>query len=188
MTKSRLELVLSKNKYVSSPKLPFKISIDANIDRDYCDGLVEDFREVSSGWHSLDVTPNMSIQIPDKPGLYMFIWRSCLSLRMKEGDSKNLEWCIYVGKAGKSLRARFDGEYGRHISGDPSQLWNKNLSSREEKIRTYMTLRPLTYLYAEVSDASAIDMLESKLIDILSPPLNSISTIRASFAKSEPAF
>ena len=181
---------LAKNRNVRSPALPFYVPIDSNIDADYCGAAIEEMQACTSGWHKIPVTSNMVTYIPDKPGLYMFVWRSCLKLNgVADGQDQYFDWCLYVGKAETSLQSRFKGEYKAHTEGVSDDLWKTKLVRRSEKLQAYLTLRPLYYLYTTTIEIDKISELESKLIDILSPPLNDVGKIRATFAKApEPAF
>lgn len=185
-----IKRALAKNRNVRAPALPFKVPIDANIDEDYCSATSEAMAACTTGWHRLEVTSNLEAYIPNKPGLYLFMWRSCLSLKGAANEPDQLfDWCIYVGKAEKSLKSRFRSEYKAHIDGGPEGLWSRNISGRNQILKTYLTLRPLYYMYTTTIEVDRISDMEDRLIDILSPPLNDLGKIRATFAKApEPAF
>jgi len=149
-----------------------------------CQALASDLRTLGNSWEALPVTPGLAEQIPPSPGLYLFVWKPQFEFNFGiHAPRQRPLYALYVGKAGirggtqDTLRTRFRSAYERYIHGDPSVLWERGRVpiNREDRLRTFLTLRPLEYWFLPLSDRSRIDdveRIEKKLQLLLSPPIN----------------
>jgi hypothetical protein len=160
--------------------------------------LNEILKQGGRQWERRMATANLWQQLPNSPGLYMFLWLPGLEFLVADGTGP-VPWrfpCVlYVGEAGagqskNTLRGRYKGEYSKLVDGDPEQLWTsrpRERRSRAELLKHYLTLFPLEYWFLEIDDPSQVAPLERRLLQLLNPPL--VQQNRAQLVgKPEPAF
>ena len=141
--------------------------------------ITQELAAVGQAWEIRRATPDLWQQIPDKPGLYMFVFSPHLRLNMARPEAQiGLPRAIYVGRAGSAsgsgtLRARYRTEYRNYVCSDPDRLWEDVPSSeRKYLLKKYLNLWPLEYWYLEIAKRETITRLEIGLIKLLNPPLN----------------
>lgn len=126
----------------------------------------------------------------------MFVWHPQLILRIVRGNKTcdhDQRYVLYVGKAAggrkATIRDRYKNEYKQFLCRDPEQLWNKKSTlERRDRLRKYLCLWPLEFWYSEAKTPSEVKNLETRLIKMLSPPLNRQLKPRFKIGKSESAF
>ena len=126
----------------------------------------------------------------------MFVWRPKLVFNIVKGNKKfeyDQHYVLYVGKASggsqATIRDRYRNEYNQYLCQDPEELWNIGLTAgRRDRLKKYLCLWPLEFWFVEVHMPSAIRNLETRLIRMLSPPLNVQLKPRFKIGKSTAAF
>lgn len=177
---SRLADALTRRRYDTAIKpLPTVLSFQDIIDEKFCKSVSQELAKDGRAWEVRRATSALWEQIPETPGLYMFVLTSHLRLKMAYPESEaTLPRALYVGKAGSSngsgtLRARYRAEYKNYVCCDPDRLWEETASSdRKAVLRKYLNLWPLHYWYLEIAERETIGRLETSLIKLLNPPLN----------------
>jgi hypothetical protein len=161
---------------------------------------VSEMLESLGSWERLSALPSAVQEIPNEPGLYMFVWCPPLRLRFEdpiqvcEARATNeyfvTHYVIYVGQAGGgggggSLRARFRTEYSRILDKrSPEELFSRSQpKGRRERLERYLSLEPLEYWFMVTQDTSHLKVLERSLQELLNPP--GIAQNRASLYKAE---
>lgn len=168
--------------------------ISFQMDADYCAVATEDLKKFGSEWEIRKATPTLWRQIPEKSGVYMFLFESTLTLHTANEVYFRPRVVLYVGRAGddrsrKTLRDRYRYEYAKYIEGDVEALWSANqASTRSERLARYLTIYPLQYWYCIIEDHSKIAETEDALIKLLNPPLNVAGRPRLKISQPIPAF
>jgi len=183
---SRLADALTRRRFDPSIRpLPALLSLQDLLDAQYCNSLTQDLAAGGRAWEVQRATPELWHQIPDKPGLYMFVLAPHLRLKMAHPETETtLPRALYVGRAGSAsgsgtLKSRYRSECKNYVCSDPDRLW-EDVSGNERKLmlRKYLNLWPLQYWYLEVEERDKIARLETGLIKLLNPPLNAQGTAR----------
>ncbi|SDK78462.1 hypothetical protein SAMN05660337_1226 [Maridesulfovibrio ferrireducens] len=168
----RLRQMIQHYSDFAAPTLPMSCSIDKLINFDLCKTLSSTLIDQCTTWKTEKATSCLHNLLPNAPGLYMFVWSPLVQLKF-EDNIERTKVILYVGKAEKSLSSRYNQEYKKYFNDKFELLWDDNPDNRRDKLNKYMQLRPMFYWYTVVKDVKAIEYLESRLIDLLSPPLNS---------------
>ena len=177
----RLAKLLQLHRGDPSPTLEFRPPIARLIDADHCMMLTEELREHGTPWTIKKATPTLWQQLPEAPGLYMFVWRPTFKVDLAAPNcdqGQTFAWVLYVGRtgadqSGNRLRSRYKGGYAKYLDGDPAGLWETDQPiSREARLCRYLLLQPLEYWWTEIENAERIAILERRLVTMLSPPLN----------------
>ena len=141
--------------------LDLLLPIDRHMNLDLCDGLGADLIQQCGPWEVLRATPSLWQQLPDSPGLYMFLFVSSLSLqREPPGAPFSPAWVLYVGRAGcdgsrGTLRSRYKSEYQKYVGADPEILWsNKPAENRVERVARCLAVWPLQFWFTVVCSAT----------------------------------
>jgi hypothetical protein len=109
----------------------------------------------------------------------MFVWRIPVGFDVDGKEEQFFRYLLYCGQAGAggtrgTLRGRYKAEYSKHLTGDPSRLFEDGATrGRAELLGRWLLLHPLEYWWTEISDSTKVADLEKELIRILAPPLNS---------------
>lgn len=176
-----------------TPALLFTISVNAWL-REHFDGKVaKRLSSLQSSWETRPVTKSLQENIPDTPGIYMFIWRPGFTLKLATGTSEQkFQWVLYLGITESSLKARYKNEYKKVLfkkEKTSRALWDsRQAETRREKLERFLSLRPLEYWYLPCSDTVLLKTLESHLIELLAPPLNAQKQARLKIGKTGKAF
>ncbi|TDD62073.1 hypothetical protein E1263_05530 [Kribbella antibiotica] len=166
--------------------------------------LSDDLSTAGSPWEVYEATERLWEMLPDKPGLYMFVWRPWFRFDVVEpspdaGQPKpdSVSQILYIGQAGASvgqesnstLKQRYKS-YRRHIRADPRVLWTPERPMTRPQLSRYLALRPLEYWFTVIEDRSEIKSLESRLLAVFNPPMNKNERpkIRAQYKDPVPAF
>jgi len=186
-----------------SPTLPAEWALLRLLDRVGTEALTGDLSNVGDPWEAYEATERLWEMLPEKPGLYMFVWRPWFRFDVAEtsvtaGPPKpgSVSQILYIGQAGASddsqgntLKQRYKG-YGRYIRADPKVLWTPSQPMTRPQLSRYLALRPLEYWFTVVDDRSEIKRLESRLLAMFNPPMNKneLPKIRSRFKSPQPAF
>lgn len=168
--------------------------IGFQMDVDYCGAITDELAAKGSQWEKRLATPTLWNQIPSKPGVYLFLFESTLTLHTANEGQFRPRIVLYVGRAGdtisrRTLRERYRYEYSKYIGGDPEALWSDDpASTRSERLARYLTIYPLQYWYCIVEDYTKIADIERSLIKLLNPPLNVSGRAKLKLAAPMPAF
>jgi|GEM_PF-1524811 len=151
----------------------------------FADGLAKDLDAIGGHWEYLKAHPAIAKDIPEEPGLYMFVWSYFLRLNCGvERPTERFPVVLYVGQAGGgelassrgTLRSRFVSEYRRLLEDNPSGLWaTKPARDRNGRLSAGLSLRPLEYWWLSVARTKSDQLmsLEKRLVVLYDPPLNS---------------
>ena len=192
------EFTLLVHKYRDEPAsvLPFTPCIEKLIDAEHCKQIGSLLHQNGARWERHKATNSLYNTLPAVRGVYMFVWRPCLTLKLDpNGEIQLVTFVLYVGKAGvdggvsDTIKSRYQSEYSKYIAKDASALWDQSIAeTREDRLEKYLTLRPLEYWFLPVERVKDIPQMEKQLIKMLRPPLNTQHGIRLRPGKSEPAF
>lgn len=167
-----------------SPALEIQLGIAPMLDVPAHKVLQDDLRADASPWEAHVAAESLTDVLPEQPGLYMFVWRPSIRLVMADETESSFHQVLYIGQAGGSgqggntIRNRFK-DYRKHLRGDPEALWTQEPpTTRTARLTHYLALRPLEFWFSTVEDRSKIRNLESRLINLYNPPLNSQSRPR----------
>lgn len=177
--------------------LPFQPCIGLFLDDAFCksiDKIVHSFD--GAKWERRVAVSDLGPSLPDQRGLYVFVWKPSFAFRFDtEPFVQQFAWILYIGKAGieggehDTIRRRYLSEYRKYVGGDPSVIWaQEQATKREDRLRTYLTLRPMEYWFLLLDHPPDIRVLERKLIRMFNPPLNQQHGIKMKLGKPEPAF
>lgn len=175
--------------------LDLVLPVDRHMNHDLCDGLKADLTLHCSPWEVMRATPTLWQQLPNSPGLYMFVFASALSIQ-REAPAHPFRpaWVLYVGRAGcdkskGTLRSRYKSEYHKYVEADPEILWSRNpAQNRAERVARCLAVWPLQFWFTVVENAQVIPDLEERLIRLLNPPANHQQGRRIHYGPAEPAF
>lgn len=168
--------------------------INWQMDPDLGETLTKDLRATGAAWEIKRATRSLWQTIPDKCGLYMFVYRSHLNLDLDSDQTHQGTWILYVGRAGspdseRTLKDRYRSEYCKYVGGDPEQLWAAEpASGRVQTLRRYLSIWPTEYWFLVVDDRTKIPELEDRLIKLFAPPLNRNGHLRLRKGEAKPAF
>ena len=198
------ELALRRSGAGKTPSIDLRLPVDPLADADHCASITARLRAAGQLWERHVAHPNLAAMLPKKSGLYMFVWRPGLRFCVanerapwQEGGKapskdgiESFAYVLYVGKAGdgsaNSIKGRYQNGYSKYIGKNPDRLWDGPETSREDRLRRYLSLEPLEFWYMVVEDPAMISPLESALLMALSPP--AAAQLRARFTKTAPAF
>jgi hypothetical protein len=183
---SRLSDALTKRRYGNAIKpLTAVISLQDLLDADFCRNVSQELAKDGRAWEVRRATPDLWQHIPDAAGLYMFVLAPHLRLKMAHSEIETgLPRALYVGRAGTvsgsgTLKARYRTEYKNYVACDPDRLWDETQTlDRRGVLKKYLNLWPLQYWYLEIAERETIGRLETGLIKLLNPPLNSQGTAK----------
>lgn len=188
---------VERNRDIPSRDLRFRPNLSRLLDPTACKQLDADLYPCGSAWERLVAAEGIESQIPKERGLYMFVWIPKLPLKCTGSGvmEQGMPWVLYVGKAGvkggtsDTLRNRFN-DYKKHIGKSPASVWSTDSAdlTREERLATYLTLRPLEYWYIRIGDAELIDSIEKRLRYFLRPPINTQTEPSMRLTATGPAF
>jgi hypothetical protein len=130
---SRLAEAITRRRVASDEIKPITavMSLQLLLDAAFCMNVSQELAKGGRAWEVRRATPDLWTQIPDKPGLYMFVLTPNLRLKVAYPETEtNLPRALYVGKAGSAsgsgtLRARYRTEYKNYVSCDPDRLWDR---------------------------------------------------------------
>jgi hypothetical protein len=181
--------ILIKFKSEAAHPLAFTPNAASLLDVEFCRQLEAGLRRgdggISRSWKVRTATADLSeagesVGIEECFGLYMFVWSPELTFSTSEKGSQRLSWVLYIGRAGSedgsagTIRSRYRGEYSKFVGRSPEGLWRSDDpdGSRSERLRLYLSLRPLEFWYLKMVDVRDIALYEKKLIQLLNPPVN----------------
>jgi len=185
--------VLVKYRYESAALLYFAPCIEQLIDSNYCRNLTLLLHVKDLEWERYLATPTLGDALPREKGIYMFVWRPDFSMKFENNIEERLTWILYVGKAGieggtnDTLKDRYKSEYSKYVGKDAGCLWEKtDVSARRDRLKRYLTLRPLEYWCLPLENTGDILLYETKLLTLLRPPLNTQHSTYITPGKPEP--
>jgi hypothetical protein len=195
MNDQEIRDVVHKFRDEPAADLLFQPSIEYFMDSEYCKSLDRVIHKPGTKWERLVATETLASQIPEKSGIYMFVWRPEFAIQFEQGKVEKFLWVMYVGKAGveegttSTLRQRYLSEYSKYVGRDPSCLWETSeAKERKDRLARFLTLRPLDYWYLTVDNIHDVANYEKKLIRLLNPPLNRHHGKTLRTGKTKPAF
>lgn len=186
--------VLARHREKPSIGLDIALPINWQMDVDLARVLKRDLEAGGHAWEVRRVTPSLGDMLPSKCGLYMFVFRSHLTMPMADGAEHRPSWVLYVGRAGnvesaRTLKDRYKSEYAKYVCKDPECLWSESpVLSRAEALKRYLCIWPLEYWFLVMDDRATIALLEDRLIKLFAPPLNRNGRLRVRTGPPRPAF
>lgn len=200
-----LSRLSARHREDDSPALMILAGLTRMLDTEAHKVLEDDLKLMTKPWEVYDTRTNFDQQIPDDPGLYMFVWRpgprhQVASPTGSLGEG-TFPYILYIGQAGgtqrkgvvhssNTLRNRFK-DYRKHLNGDAENLWTKEEPrERAARLSHFLPLGPLEFWCSVVQERSRIASLEKRLIRLYNPPLNDQHRprLRATFGKTRDAW
>lgn len=142
-----------------TPYISLQLPIDPLIDSDHCQAISEHLENHGSPWEYKLATKDLADQIPDEPGLYMFVWNPALRLVCDDDARVFFRYVLYIGQAGaeaaskNTLRSRYQTEYANYLDKDPRLLWEQGIArKRHERLLKYLAVSPLEYWWSLIED------------------------------------
>jgi hypothetical protein len=128
-------------------------------------------------WTRMAATSALGGFLPEKPGLYMFIWRCPFPTPLNDDPLNRFSYVLYVGKAGSSdstgtIKNRYTNEYAHLIGKYPGALWLRDTQTREQRLKRILNLRDLEFWFVDSIKTDEIEFHETTLIRIFNPPGN----------------
>jgi hypothetical protein len=172
-----LDKLLKINWNNAPPPLELCIPLDQVLDigwsRDVSNSIL-----TGKTWVKTPVTSLLRGFLPEKAGLYMFVWKCPFPVPNNDDPNYKFSYVLYVGKAGSTdsggtIKSRFANEYENIIGKYPESLWIRNCETRKDRLKRILNLRELEFWYIELSKLDEIEYHESTLIRIFNPPGNS---------------
>ena len=175
----QLASAIVQRKHKPLPALDFQIPLSELMDESFCRSVASELKKGGRSWESRKATPDLWQFLPDRSGLYMFVFTPDLSfsLASRPDEPVSLRYALYVGKAGAgessgTLKSRYRNDYKRYVAQDPRLLWELEPTNRTTLLRKYLNIYPLEYWFVEVVETEEIGRIETSLIKLLNPPLN----------------
>jgi len=180
MTSRKLKDTLARHREHASVALTMSLRVDRLLDEHRCSMLEKDLRACSDGgWEVRSATAELGAMLPNRRGLYMFVWRPPATLPMAAPRSDARLWYVlYVGQAGAegsqgTIASRYTGEYRKYVGQDAELLWpSAEPSDRADRLRCFLNVEDLESWFMVIIDDKKIGSLEKRLISLLGPPLN----------------
>ena len=123
-------------------------------------------------WKRCLLRPDQSYLVPQRPGVYVIEIPSPMQVadldKLALGTVRPIRSPAYVGETGSSLRSRFMEHTG---------------PLAQDRIRSARALPlpaklPRWFIWTEIADYSAVQQLESIMIDCFNPPCNKIRGVK----------
>ncbi|MEW6426865.1 MAG: hypothetical protein AB1568_02395 [Thermodesulfobacteriota bacterium] len=176
-----LDEALIQYQYDDAQPLPFNFIPNRLVNEKYCNSLSTKVLKICSGkWEKLTATPGLADSLPDKPGIYMFVWRTYFPFIFDDSTSY-IKLILYIGKSGElgcngTLKSRYKGEYSKIVKSNSENIWKiSKLNSRKERLDKFLNLYELEYWFIVMDNCdnlSDILKLEDELIKLFNPPAN----------------
>lgn len=146
------------------------------LDANYCKSAAKLLAAAGVKWNIRRANRSLQRFLPDHPGLYMFVWKPLMKLRDVDDRERSFPLIMYVGSTGSgqssnSIKQRYR-EYAKFLPGEGASAYSEEMSPRERRLSKGFEMKDLEYWYSEPLDSEVIASLESRLIDIFTPPLN----------------
>lgn len=193
MRERLVEASLARHRNDRPPAVELNLPLFPNLDVARCNVVSSDLAKVGHKWEHQRAVKELWRTLPSTSGLYMFVFRSPLTLSAVAG-SHQPSWVLYVGRAGSetaaySIKERYRQNYAKYVEGDPELLWSTDqIANRDQKLARYLTIYPLEFWWLEVPDLAKIKPLEDHLIKMLDPLLNKTQKLNLRPSAPEPAF
>jgi hypothetical protein len=154
----------------------------------------------SNKWTINEATEALVDHLPDRSGLYMFVWRIPFPFPTHTNLAEHhFRVIVYVGQAGgrhsgNTLQKRYRQEYARIVGTHPEVLWQNEGETRDDRIERVLNLRDLEYWYHDnISETDTLEFYENQLIALFGPKGNSKGNssdgrLTARLGKAVPAF
>lgn len=192
----KLNEALTLHKYDEVESLQLYFLPNRLVDEEYCKALSNRLMQRCNGkWEKYLATPTLANTLPDKNGIYMFVWKLYFPFIFDE-DTLYIRLILYIGKAGDehgsgTIKSRYRNEYSKYVKSDAETIWKAcNLNTRSERLTKYLNLHDLEYWFLVMDncdDRSEILKLEIELIKLFNPPANK-TQLRVKYSKTVNAF
>lgn len=178
--------------------IEFCIPLDLAIDKSWCEQASRSITG-SGKWTVFAATANLTDHLPEKSGLYMFVWKIPFAFPNDKLVDHFFRMVVYVGQAGaeatgNTLQRRYKQEYASIVAQDPQSLWNADSSNRESRLKRHLNLRDLEFWFHEVGRTDLLLAFETSLIQLFNPPANvqfakrRATVLSAKIGRAIPAF
>ena len=174
---AQLSTLLTVNRDNAPDPLELCLPLDRSLDETWC--------KATSGsilgrqcWNRRQATSELASQLPDKAGLYMFVWKCVFPMPVEDCKDFRFRYVLYVGKAGdgngnSSLRKRYEDGYAKIIGRSPESIWFRDARSRDELLKRLFNFKDLEYWFMESGNIEHLGFHEATLIKLFNPPGNS---------------
>jgi hypothetical protein len=190
--------LVTVNRHNPPPPLELCLPLELAIDRQWCENTVRAFMGTRK-WEVFEATDSLADQLPNKSGIYMFVWRVPFRFPTQKLKDHHFRFIVYIGQAGgngsgNSLQSRYKGEYGGIVGKSPISVWDAVADSRESRLSRYLNLRDLEFWYHEIGETDLLSAFEETLIKLFNPPANfqfaqrGAATLKGKLGRAIPAF
>ena len=171
-----LSQLLNVNRDNPPDPLELCLPLDRALDAVWCKGVSSSILK-NQPWTVKIATQELGKFLPDKTGLYMFVWRCLFPMPTVDHKDHKFRYVLYVGKAGgegnqSNLQERYINGYAKLIGAYPSDIWKRDATERDEVLRRFLAMKDLEFWYLEIGNVALIDPHEQTLIKLFNPPGN----------------
>lgn len=192
-----LSSLLTVNRDNAPDPLELCLPLDRTLDETWCQQTAGSILG-NRHWNRRAATAELAPLLPDKAGLYMFVWKCRFPMPLENDKDYRFRYVLYVGKAGEAtgastLRKRYESGYSRIIGKCPESIWKRDARSRDELLDRFLNLKDLEYWFTECGNIEHLEFHEATLIKVFNPPGNthffkSSSSLRGKLKTAIPAF
>jgi hypothetical protein len=197
MAHDHLASLLIVNRDNAPDPLELCLPLDRALDESWCKQTAGSIFGLKK-WSRFPATPETGPHIPEKAGIYMFVWKCKFNIPIEGKEDFNFRYVLYVGKAGGedasgSLRKRYESGYSRAIGANPELIWKRDARSRDDLLNRFLNLKDLEFWFVEVGNIEYLEFHEMTLIKLFNPPANtqhfkSGASLKGKLKSAVPAF
>jgi hypothetical protein len=171
-----LSQLLIVNRDNAPDPLELCLPLDRALDETWCMSVGASIVK-NKHWTIKKATQELGMFLPDKTGIYMFVWRLLFPMPTDPDRDHKFRYVLYVGKAGggqgsSNIQNRYISGYSKLIGAHPQDIWKRDATEREEVLRRLLAFKELEYWYIEIENTDLIDAHEQTLIKLFNPPGN----------------
>lgn len=170
----RLVLV---NRYNEPEPLKLSLPLGQLLDKAWCTQMSRSVM-TQFEWTICEATNSLADQLPEKSGLYMFVWRIPFPFPSTKLGKHFFRMIVYIGQAGaqnsgNTLQQRYRQEYASIVGQNPDAIWQTESPTRKDRLKRALNLRDLEFWYHDsVPGTSLLLEFERTLIDLFRPTAN----------------
>lgn len=203
MYEQDLQDELERRRYKETLTIQVLLPIERQLDRGQ-KLIFSDLKKSFAPWECYSASTSLTRILPEKPGLYMFVWNppASFSLATSEGckDEEPFKTVLYVGLAETSIKGRFQEYLAILKTKRPENLFEVSDSTRAGRFQKYLSIYPLQFWWATLNSKQFTDPsnmalrveylknIEERVIKFFNPPINDQHTIKARVGKQEAAW
>jgi hypothetical protein len=176
MGQDALSQLITANRDNAPDPLELCLPLDRALDEVWCSTASSSILK-NKKWKVKTATQELGEFLPDKTGIYMFVWRLLFPMPTELEIDHKFRYVLYVGKAGgegnySNIQKRYVSGYSKLIGAHPEDIWKRDATERDEVLRRFLAFKELEYWYIEIENTNLIDAHEQTLIKLFNPPGN----------------